>query len=321
VYTQIYNDLTAANSRLLTSGTNLPFFANKAAAQLLFSRVALYNKDYTNAKKWADSVIISQGTKLLDSTGFVAGWRRGTHPESLFELRFANNAENIGVNLSLQTTFTTLIEVGDRSRTAGFGDLVPTNTLLADLGIVVVNQGSTGAPGTATTLRITSRTRDFRNLLFEEGTTGRGGAFVECTKYIGKNGFPNLDNVPILRIAEAYLNRAEALSTPGSPILDEASARADLIRLKQSRIGDYPASNSAFDNALTGVALYNEVLKQRRLEFAFEGHRFFDIKRLGRDLIKGPHYLDVSFTDIRILPAIPQREIDGNRNIVQNQGY
>ena len=67
--------------------------------------------------------------------------------------------------------------------------------------------------------------------------------------------------------------------------------------------------------------MLNEILLQRRLELAFEGHRFFDLKRRGQDLIKGPHYFDVTYTDLRMLPAIPQRELDGNSNLVQNFGY
>ncbi|MFX5510452.1 RagB/SusD family nutrient uptake outer membrane protein, partial [Acinetobacter baumannii] len=67
--------------------------------------------------------------------------------------------------------------------------------------------------------------------------------------------------------------------------------------------------------------LLEEIIRQRRIEFAFEGHRFFDLKRLGRDLIKTPHYNNVLFTDIRILPALPQAEIDGNPNLKQNFGY
>jgi hypothetical protein len=72
---------------------------------------------------------------------------------------------------------------------------------------------------------------------------------------------------------------------------------------------------------LTGTALFDEIIQQRRLEFAFEGHRFFDLKRLGRDIIKTPLNSNLLATDIRMLPAIPQGDIDGNPNMLQNQGY
>lgn len=310
VYAQIISDLLAAESALTFPGLGVNF-ANKAAAQALLSRVYLYMKDYTNAKKWADACITLAGSRLTNAGSYVAQWRAATHNESLFQLVFATNGENIGVNESLQTSFSTLTAPGNTTVTGGFGDLVPTLSLMNELGITL-NGGNTT---TNFSLSVTGLTRgtDVRAQLYEPGTTGRGASKVECTKYIGKNGFINLDNIPVVRIAEVYLNRAEAMSTPGSPVFNETAALADLNTLATNR------GLTAF--SLTGAALYEEVLKQRRLELAFEGHRFFDLKRLGRDLVKAPHYNTVAFTDIRILAPLPQREIDGNKNLVQNAGY
>jgi hypothetical protein len=104
------------------------------------------------------------------------------------------------------------------------------------------------------------------------------------------------------------------MATPGSPVFDEAAALADLNRIATNR------GLTAFAG-LTGSALFEEIFNQRRIEFAFEGHRFWDLKRLGRDLVKAPHYNTVPFFDTRILAPLPQREIDGNKNLVQNPGY
>ena len=41
---------------------------------------------------------------------------------------------------------------------------------------------------------------------------------------------------------------------------------------------------------LTGAALMTEILKKRRLELAFEGHRWFDLKRRGADFAKNIFY-------------------------------
>jgi starch-binding outer membrane protein, SusD/RagB family len=128
-----------------------------------------------------------------------------------------------------------------------------------------------------------------------------------------KMASPNLDNIPVIRIAEVYLNRAEAMATPGSPVFNEAAALADLNKIATNR------GLTAF--TLTGSDLYEEIIRQRRIELAFEGHRFFDLKRLGRDIVKTPHYVNLNFTDTRILAPIPQREVDGNKNLAQNPGY
>jgi hypothetical protein len=65
----------------------------------------------------------------------------------------------------------------------------------------------------------------------------------------------------------------------------------------------------------------DEILLQRRLELCGEGNRFFDLKRLGKDILKGPFYSDVLFNDYRILPAIPNADIQLNPNLIQNTNY
>jgi len=313
VYTQVVSDLTAAQDKLVFStGAGFQNVANKVAAQALLSRVNLYRKNYTEAKRWADSCITRVGSRLVPASAYVTNWRIATHQETLFQILYATNSENPGVNESLQTSFTTLVTPGVQTVTGGFGDLVPTLPLLTDLGITL-SGGQTEVNFRTNNHVIGSRSSDVRNLLYEPGTSGRGKIYVECTKYIGKNGFINLDNVPVVRIAEVYLNRAEALATPGSPVLNEAAALADLNTILTNR------GLSAV--ALTGTALYEEILRQRRIELAYEGHRLWDLKRLGRDIIKSPHYTNVAFTDARILAPVPQREVDGNPNLKQNFGY
>jgi hypothetical protein len=318
VYKLIVDDLTKSNSLLLSSASVNT--ANKLAAQALLAKVNLYRKNYSEAKRWADSCITLAGSKLTNTGNYVNNWRTATNNETLFQVAFLAASENIGVNESLQTSFTTLVTPAITTQTGGFGDLVPTLTLLNDLGITLT--GGNTLANFALNASIASRTNDVRNLLFEVGTTGRGNSKVECTKFLGKSGAINLDNVPVIRIAEVYLTRAEALGTSGSSVNNEAAAIADLKKIKSNRYTDYAGSAmETADNALTGAALLDEIIKQRRIELAFEGNRFFDLKRLGRDLVKGPHYNNVAFTDVRILPLLPQADLDINPNLKQNTGY
>ena len=319
VYKLINDDLVLANAKLLNPGLGASR-ANKAAAQGLLARINLYNRNYNEAKRWSDSCINITSSRLTTPANYVAQWRADTHIESLFQVRFASSAENIGVNESLQTSFTTLITVGNTVSTGGFGDLVPSLTLLPDLGITLAGPNTT--TNFALNAVIASRSTDVRNLVYEVGTTGRGPAKVECTKYLGKSGFLNLDNVPVIRVSEIYLIRAEAQATAGSSVFNLANALSDLKTIKSRRYTDYTGSaQETTDNISTQAVLFEEIFRQRRIELAFEGHRFFDLKRLGRDLVKAPHYNTVAFTDIRILPPILQADVDGNINIKQNSGY
>jgi len=320
VYLQIVSDLTQAAGLLLNPGLG-PNAASRLAAQAMRAKVNLYRRNYGEAKRWADSCIAGGGSKLTTTANCVSQWRNASNQETLFQVAFLTAAENIGVNESLQTSFTTLVTPGNPAQLGGFGDLVPTLTLLNDLGITLQG-GNNVDTFTTRNAVIAARSNDVRNQLYEAGNNGRGLVKVECTKYIGKNGAINLDNAPVIRIAEAYLIRAEALGTPGSSVYSAAGALADLKTIKQNRYTGYTGSAiETADNALTGQALLDEIIRQRRIELAYEGNRFFDLKRLGLDLVKSPINNLVAFTDTRILPPIPPGDISINPNLKQNKGY
>lgn len=301
VYNLIYSDLQDAVNLLPNTGA--PQFATSGAASALLSRAALYNKDYATAVDAATAALASSVGTVLSGTAYIAGWRTAIHPESMFELRFAIAAESLGVNVSIQSSFNSILNLGSPSSVGGWGDLVPRNDFLTLLGITTTGAGAT--------LTMTMGD-DIRANQYIIGSGGRGaGRLVECVKFASKTGISFADNVPIIRKSEMLLNRAEARATPGSSVLNEVAALEDLNTLRVAR-GLTPV-------ALTGTDLYEEILLQRRLEFAFEGHRWFDLKRLGRNVVKGAAVLE--YTDFKILPRIPLRETDGNPNLVQNFGY
>jgi starch-binding outer membrane protein, SusD/RagB family len=308
VYAQIYSDLDQSIANLPATATD-PYRANLTAAHGLYSRVALYNKDFAKSVAEATLALAPAGVgSLQNGNAYVNGWRATLNPESMFELRFVNADENIGVNEAIQTGFTTITGVSvlgtpqQTTAVGGWGDLVPTAGLLTEL------QLTTSGSGAAMT--IVRGNADTRGLLYAVGPGRGSGQKIENIKFLGKSGTPNLDNVPLLRHSEVYLNRAEAYMSQAAP--DETAARADLNAIRVAR--GLPA-----DNASTGAALLNEILRQRRIELAFEGHRFFDLKRRGVDIVKLP--ANVTYDDTRILPPLPQREIDGNPNLAQNDGY
>jgi hypothetical protein len=332
VYSAIYADLEDAivKAPALAAAANAKAYGTKSAAQALLSRVALYNKDFAKVISVSNDLITARGATLLNAGNYVAGFSGKENPESLFEVSYLIESEGLGVNVALQTLFTTIksrqaspkndqIETAAEPKfpsteTAGWGDLVPTTDLLNALGITAPSNGlltSTGSPGVTL---ITSRSADVRNRLFEVGSGRRGVIFVETTKFLGRNGFINVDNVPVLRIAEAYLNRAEAYAEAG-PQQNVALALADVNTIRVAR-GLTPVIG------LTGQALIDEILLQRRLEFAFEGHRFFDLKRRGQNIPKPALGTTVSFDNFVILPAIPVSDVDASKGtLAQNFGY
>ena len=322
VYNQMISDINRS-AALLSNANKGAYYASKLAALALGSRISLYEGNYQRADSFATAAISAGGIGSLTTTlNHVSAWRAVTHNESIFEVRFATAQEVIGaIAVTLHgahNNFGSVANLGQTSSTpnGGFGPLVPNVKLLTDLGITTVPApSSTNLGFGTTTIPVITRSGDVRNLLFELGTLASGGRWIECTKFIGKSGIPGLDNIPILRWAELYLNRAEARAKMGGAA-NEATAWADLNNIRTNRIvGFIPGV------ALTGQPLIDEILKQRYLEFAFEGQRFWDMKRNGLPINKILPAVNLPATDFRYNARIPLGEVDGNANLVQNFGY
>src|SRR5690606_29351565 len=134
---------------------------------------------------------------------------------------------------------------------------------------------------------------------------------------------PGIVDVKYLRVAEVLLNRAEAYFNLG----DETSALADLNQLRENRYTDFTPGTE------TGSALSDAIALQRRLELAFEGDRWFDLKRKGLP-VERDDFGD--FSDgtgspcfVKTLPAgdprwqlpIPLYDQHANPDFEPNQGY
>jgi starch-binding outer membrane protein, SusD/RagB family len=313
-YAQIMSDLYAAINLLANNGrgTNGISYASKHAALALGSRIKLYQGDWAKADSFATAAItLSGGLGAMTNTGnYVTGWRNANHPEAIFQVWYATLAENLGVNTSMAATHTTLSAPGAFALTRqGQGDLMPNGFLLTQLGISGFPVGLAQTPP----LPALTYSSDIRNRLFEWGVNA-SGHYVECTKWLGKNGGANWDNSVVLRWPELYLNRAEARYQMG----DQVGAWNDLNVIRTARYVGFVIPGV---QDFTGQALLDEILRQRMLEYAFEGLRFFDLKRYGLTITKTNPVVTLPATDFRLLPRIPTNEVDGNPNMVQNFGY
>ena len=144
-------------------------------------------------------------------------------------------------------------------------------------------------------------------------------------KYPGSEGRPLMNDLKIFRSSEMLFIAAEAYVAAGQ--LGEAAA---LIKeLRDARFGTDTGAVS-YANA---TEAYGDIIDERRIELAFEGHRYKDIKRLGvlgnRRVEKDP--LDCAFngacklepTDYRFTFPLPIVEFNANPGLrdQQNPGY
>jgi len=138
-------------------------------------------------------------------------------------------------------------------------------------------------------------------------------------KFTGQQGISGLHSPKILRISEMYLARAEAYAKEGN----YAAALTDVNAIRTHR------NLAALENVANDAVLA-AVLKEKRVEFMFEGHRYFDLLRNKLDIVRNhcnnPEQLNtprctIEATSNTAIFPIPQRETDVNRNIEQNPGY
>ena len=117
------------------------------------------------------------------------------------------------------------------------------------------------------------------------------------------------DNVIILRLGEMYLIRAEAIAKDNG---DVGMIQDDLNKIRLR-------ANLTETSANSHPALLLQIEKDRRVELAFEGHRWFDLVRTGRAIDILPNIKSVNQT----LFPIPSSELQTNTNpgMTQNPGY
>lgn len=133
----------------------------------------------------------------------------------------------------------------------------------------------------------------------------RGSFFVSAsnnTLFYTAKFLDRYGDVLVVRLAEMYLIRAETNLRLGTTI--GASPLADVNAIRE-RAGAVVYTTISLD----------KILNEREIELAFEGQQIYDVKRLKGTIGGEPFSAD------RFVLPIPQREIDVNKNLVQNPGY
>ena len=282
VYAQVISDLTAAIAKLPESnGTR----ANTYSAQAFLARVYLQQSNYAAARTAADGVISNSGKTLAGSVGAVFANRNGN--ETLFELQ-QNDQNNAGTSNDGLATYFAGYSLDGGISGIGRGDL-------RVLGTFSSQYGDSDARGTDSL-----EAGKTRKLIYL-GNYARPGR-LRSLKYRTYG-----QNIPIIRLAEMYLIRAEADVRAGNTL----NALNDVNRIR--------ARSGA--TALITVTL-NNVLKERQLELAFEGFHIYDLKRTNAVIIPATSTAPaVNANDPKLILPIPQHDINLNELLVQNATY
>jgi hypothetical protein len=124
-------------------------------------------------------------------------------------------------------------------------------------------------------------------------------------------GWASPNNNILIRLADVILLQAEAKTE----LNDLAGAITDLNTIRTRAM--LPNTH-----AVSQDQLRDSIALERRLELAFEGHRWFDLKRTGKAISTMNNLnLDYNVTTERLIWPIPQNELDRNPKLTQNPGY
>ena len=239
--------------------------ATKWAAKAYLARIYFNMGDYANAFAYANDVITNSGYSL------------GTDVTVPFK--------TVG-NLTTPTTGVVMMILGDAGVQRGsFWNSDLNNTYLplsSSLYSLITSKG--GTRFTSLTAASTSPVRGISTKWAQLGTQGV--------------------NVPLIRLSEMYLIRAEANVQKGG--FTDAAVRADYNSVRA-------VAGVAADNTTTGAtALLSSIRSERAVELFTEGDSYHELRRLKQN-VRG-----IAYNDATGLLKIPDGEVRANLGIIQN---
>jgi Tfp pilus assembly protein PilE len=237
--------------------------ASKYTAMAFLTRVYLQMGQYDKARDLANTIIAESGKTL--NTSVTAAFSNKNTNETLFEIQ-ANDQNNVGTSNDGLTTFYS-------GQTDGTGR--------ADF---YINAEFLKEYEAADTRKI--------NLIY----VGR-----RSRNYSGK-WLTFGQNIPVIRLAEMYLVRAECNARLRTVVGDTPLNDLNLIRRRAGA-------------TLKTAATLDLILNERILELSFEGLRIHDFKRTKRST--GTY----TYNSDELVFPIPEREMRANKSLVQNPGY
>jgi len=242
-------------------------YATKWSAAAQLSRVHLALKNYTEAGAAANRVITGSGKSLASEIGknwFTFINNGGTTPgEYLFSMKVTSQDGTNALNTYFGRTISTY-------------------------------------PGSAG--RSDCKIRPAHFTQYETGDKRKDYFVLSGGNYYTLKHLDRFGDVPVIRLSEMYLTRAEANQRNTTAVGATPLSDVNAIRTRAGL------------PALTAVTLA-DILKERRLELAFEGQFLPDVKRLQTSVGA------LAWNSPKLIMPIPQREMDVNKKLVQNEGY
>lgn len=292
VYTQIIKDLNTALNGVRVQAEHKGI-VTKGAVNALLAKVyaTIVPADWNKVNKYTDDVIAGGYTLVPDYNDLWNNAKENSS-ESIFEINYSGGASdgNWGVKIFRGLDW--------KKFNLPSNDLVQAFEAEGDM------------------------IRKNASVIFLDVSGKWSDSHWPQTKYPFINKYRKFDegsdqNYIFIRLADILLLKAEAQNELGN-----TSAAVSLVNQIRERVKLNPISTGSKDEVKLAI------LKERRLELAFEGHRWYDLKRSGTAIniinnVKGADgtLLGYNLTPNRLLWPIPQSELDKNTKLTQNPGY
>lgn len=274
VYRFIKMDLEFAIENCFSQSETLPGKVSSEGAMALLAKVYLYEKDYTNARSLAEEVIASGAFELMPSYDDLFLTENDNNEETIMSLQWSGSGD-FGEGQALQAFF------AEESS----GEITGTSDGWSSIGPSIDLQEAYETGDLRKTPTIMQAGNFYPKL--NGGYTVTDGVNAQGTKaavkkYVvgtpanngggGQMSMPN--NTYLMRYADVFLIHAEAVMAGAVSTTDGAALNSVNRVRERAGLGD-----------LTELT-EDQILKERRLEFAFEGEYFFDLQRIDRSRAK-----------------------------------
>ena len=307
VYNQIIADLKEAQDLPVSYSTAEDGRATQGAAKALLANVYMTLHKYAEAETILAEIINSGQYSLLENTPGslnIDGYKNVFSPvnhnskEGIFEIQFLKGGygegSNYANNFAPENSGTNVVAVGGTG-----GNNIPE--------MDIYNAYEEGD------LR-----RDF-SMSLGYYDNRKNNEWVE-SRYVCKFmdvPYQNNDasnNYPVIRYADVILMYAEALNQNGKT----AEACKYLNMTRRRGFGYQTTETSPVDLQTTDKAQFALMVEQeRRVELAFENHRWFDLIRTGR-AVEVMRSKGFSLNETNLICPIPQKQIEVNPKLTQN---
>ncbi|ALM48577.1 hypothetical protein AMR72_06510 [Flavobacterium psychrophilum] len=313
VYTLINSDLDFADANLISQSNPARTYISKDVITAIRARLAAYRGQYTEAEGYADLLIAKPTAYGLATFGTY-------NPANPVNTAANSNYYRVFRDLSVPAAQGEVIFKLDRVSSGSTGNFYQAWSS--------VNSSTSGGAFFEVSTALFNRLaeNDVRRIVVVDPSSYLTGFTVRPVgKYAGSDNINLLNDVKVFRISEMYLIKAEAMASRG----DFAGVAAQINRIRLARFTN--ATGRDIATPASAQEAWAAILNERRVELAFEGHRYIDIKRLGAFANAGIDRVNsecqqfdacsLNLTDHRWTLPVPRAELSANPNIQQNPGY